>query len=692
MRFTLFAFLGVSFAASTGVALGNAIGRTEGGYSVSPTGAAKYSIPIVVPPGIAGLAPRLALEADSRSGNGYVGMRFGISGLSQITRCPSNPEQDGMPYDGANFNSDDRFCLDGQRLVSGNYGGVGAEYRTEIESFRKIVSVGNVDGTSGDPEYFVSKDKSGLTYTYGGSLDSRVVRPGGNPNHCNYDSNGNCVPWHRRAYRWLLSRIEDRAGNYIEFTYQAPSPEGEVVPFEVNYAANSGAGISPQAKVRFVYRPRSGLAPIGYLFGHLQAHTVLLDRIETYAGTALARSYQLQYEITGSAQREVLTSVQECAGSLCFNPTRFTWYPDDETLSYSSDAALARLGSTWKQFVADWDADGRQDIIAVNHGTSLAVRVYRSLPTGGFSAIAQSFANPPSNSGNATVLVSDFNGDGRADLAVARHAAGNLSYFVTFASATGFSAASTQTIASALSEDATDIFAGDTNGDDRKDVVLVHASPTAGTQIQAFTTDSANVLTPTQALVMSGASPGGEQTVKSGDFNRDGLMDVAVIYNGGTNGLFVTTYQARYGRYYLGGSSFPVASMQSGGNFSVLDINGDGNQDLVHTYAPGLLEGPRDYSHRILLSDGAGRFAQSYGSSGTWSDFTLSPIFGDFNGDGLGDIGWITFNQVNYNVTYVGGLGLQVFFGTSKGELGAWAVGTVDATMRHADDLPQLPT
>lgn len=45
-----------------------AVGRTPGNASISPSGAATYSVPLWTPPGIRGLAPNLALVYSSRSG------------------------------------------------------------------------------------------------------------------------------------------------------------------------------------------------------------------------------------------------------------------------------------------------------------------------------------------------------------------------------------------------------------------------------------------------------------------------------------------------------------------------------------------------------------------------------------------------------------------------------------------------
>jgi hypothetical protein len=71
------------------------VGRTEGEASVTATGSARYSIPIVLPPGTNGLAPTLAITYDSRNGNGLLGVGFRLSGLSKVQRCGNTLAQDG---------------------------------------------------------------------------------------------------------------------------------------------------------------------------------------------------------------------------------------------------------------------------------------------------------------------------------------------------------------------------------------------------------------------------------------------------------------------------------------------------------------------------------------------------------------------------------------------------------------------
>lgn len=147
-------------------------GVTPGEFSVDQGGAANYTIPIAVPPGTAGMQPSLSLNYNSRSGNGVLGIGWTLGGLSVIIRCPATKVQDGF-IDGVDFDSNDRFCIDGQRLIAidGTYGAEGTEYRTEIESFTQVIS----HGTQGNgPEKFEVKTKSGQILEYGYTIDSRI--------------------------------------------------------------------------------------------------------------------------------------------------------------------------------------------------------------------------------------------------------------------------------------------------------------------------------------------------------------------------------------------------------------------------------------------------------------------------------------------------------------------------------------
>jgi hypothetical protein len=175
-------------------------GVTPGEFSVSQTGAAEYKMPIAVPPGTAGMKPSLSLAYSSQSGDGMMGIGWTLGGLSSISRCAATIAQDGAAGS-VNFNNADRFCIDGQRLIAiaGAYGADGTEYRTEINGFTKVISVGAA-GTG--PAYFKAWTKSGQVLEYGNTADSRVEAAG-----------------RAEARVWAVNKVSDTVGNYLTVTY-----------------------------------------------------------------------------------------------------------------------------------------------------------------------------------------------------------------------------------------------------------------------------------------------------------------------------------------------------------------------------------------------------------------------------------------------------------------------------------------
>ena len=174
------------------------VGTLPGVVSVSPSGAATYAIPIYLPPGRAGMEPSLAFVYNSQGGNGLLGIGWSLSGLSGISRTGTTLYHDDF-VDGVDFDDNDQFALDGMRLIEVDENGGNTEYRTEIETYSKIIAYGTVDD---DPDWFEVYTKDGRVLQYGNSTDSRIEASG-----------------KQDALTWLVHVISDRNGNYIEYSY-----------------------------------------------------------------------------------------------------------------------------------------------------------------------------------------------------------------------------------------------------------------------------------------------------------------------------------------------------------------------------------------------------------------------------------------------------------------------------------------
>ncbi len=339
------------------------VGSIPGQFNVGSTGAAEYSIPIELPPGTAGVQPQLSLNYNSQGGNGLLGVGWSLGGLSVIHRCPATKAKDGF-IDEVDFDSNDRFCLDGQPLIaiSGTYGAANTEYRTELDGFSKIVSYGS---TGNGPQYFKVWTKSGDIMEYGNSLnipnDSLVNPP---------FADGTTQP---DALCWLLNKVSDSVGNYMTITYFEDETTGENYPLSINYTGNANQNLTPYNSVEFEYESRSDTR-VSYTSGLKRAANNRLVKIEVNALSKI-REYNLNYTIANTSNQSVIENVDMCDGqSNCLGSTNIIWNsatvnttPWQDNLDYKLPASIAvningEVSDYGVRFV-DLNGDGLQDIV-----------------------------------------------------------------------------------------------------------------------------------------------------------------------------------------------------------------------------------------------------------------------------------------------------------------------------------------
>ena len=179
---------------------------------------------------------------------------------------------------------------------------------------------------------------------------------------------------------------------------------------------------------------------------------------------------------------------------------------------------------------------------------------------------------------------------------------------------------------------------------------------------------------PSGTLTQASGSPiaigPGPTAIAAGDFNGDGIQDIAianssslyVLPNGDENRVTILLGNSSGGFSVAPGSPFSVGTNPT--SVAVGDFNGDGIQDLAIANGGG-----GDVT--ILLGNGSGGFSAASGSPFAVGAVPISVAVGDFNGDGIEDLA--TANYSSHNVTVLLGNGAGGF---SAATGSPFAVGT----------------
>jgi RHS repeat-associated protein len=394
-------------------------GTLSGSFAVSAFGNATYSVPLVVPPGPAGVEPSLSIAYSSSSGESMLGVGFALGGLSSVSRCPSTLAEDGL-IRSVKYDEADHFCLDGARLVQVGAsfdfdGSATREFRTSPDSLSKVVAhyAPGVPHARG-PERFEVFTKSGRIVEYGSKSDARVMATGG------------------VIAAWWVSKERDRRDNAIVYSYwNSKSPKDghtfEIVPLRISYAF--GTNDHPGRVVRFV--ATTDPAPsTSFAGGMKHTRSKRLSRIDmmTEPGDVVVRSYQLDYSQGAGTGRTVLQSVKECAGASgpCKPATRFGWSSHASTgFTKTSNPKIVlndnyghRERATWT--LADVNGDGLDDIVFSHPkpGDSSLDEWWVALNAGGSYAAPELWATfpYPTSPGAWDMTPIDLDQDGLVDI------------------------------------------------------------------------------------------------------------------------------------------------------------------------------------------------------------------------------------------------------------------------------------
>ncbi len=644
---------------------------------VSAIGAATYTIPIEVVPGTNGIQPNLAIGYNSMSGLSVLGSKWGLQGISAITRTGQSAFYDG-DIKPIGFGTSDRFALDGQRLLlfsGSSYQNDNAVYCFEVEDFSRVTRVGMKKNF-----YFKRTLADGSVIEYGSTTKSRLSV-----------SNG-------KYLSWMMDKVVDLNGNCMTFHYQQSN--GEIWIDHIDYTKLAD-GTPAYASVTFEYTDMTNPNDV-FMNGFLMRQSKLLTGIVVKYQGNVVRKYSfvynsdLQYErlskvklydasqtllssttinwITSPSQIVSTERLNEAVyeGDLYAVPGHFNDDRIYDILLVSKSERKAKIilnnvegfeptprlishtfpsenfEQTLKSMkVCDIDDDGIDEIIYLELNDEDVY--YRCLDLGDINnstsghvdaSLHTLFHTPLDNEHSPQLSLGDFDGDGIVEPVIFPTGRNVMSAWIHHEGVVEVSETKFPT-------EYESCLTGDFNGDGKTDLMFLKG---LNSYIYSY-----NLKNREWKLIESNGFPNACQYIVVGDYNGDGLSDVLFLPNNESQwkmairkGKGTWTWPVQI-IPELDGTHDSPGSVDPKYTPFACDINGDGKSDI--------LQPVEDNKVHYLVSMGCKDEQFQYSNRGVFSlesDQSLTSgrfSMGDLDGNGVADILFSDYSRDGKNMS-----------------------------------------
>jgi FG-GAP-like repeat/Secretion system C-terminal sorting domain/IPT/TIG domain len=241
------------------------------------------------------------------------------------------------------------------------------------------------------------------------------------------------------------------------------------------------------------------------------------------------------------------------------------------SISYAAKVDIATGGAPQFITIGDIDGDGKPDIALINSMNASSVVVFRNISTSGTISFAASVAFT-TNTAAIAIAIRDFDGDGKADLAVSKGNTSSVAVLRNIGTPGTLSFAAF--VEFGVGPVPYSISVGDLDGNGKADIVVANTDATVSVLRNTSTVGTVSFAAKVDFTV--GLSP---RFVSMGDIDGDGMRDL-VVANSGSNTLSLLRNTSTVGTISFAAKT-DIGTSSEPWFISLGDINGDGKIDMT---------------------------------------------------------------------------------------------------------------